>query len=48
MSNYNAKPDLKNEIGVDTSDFAKKTDLSSLKPDIDHLHTGILESAPNE
>ena len=26
LSNYTAKADLKNASGVDTSDFAKKTD----------------------
>ena len=34
---YATKSDLKNETGVDTSDFAKKTDLASLKLDIDKL-----------
>ena len=29
--------DLKNATGVDTSDFAKKTDLANLKTDIDKL-----------
>ena len=31
MSNYATKADLKNATGVDTSDFAKKTDLAHLK-----------------
>ena len=29
LSNYTTKADLKNETGVDTSNFAKKTDLGS-------------------
>ena len=31
LSNYPTKIDLKNETGVDTSSFAKKTDLVNLK-----------------
>ena len=37
MSNYATKSDLKNATGVDTSDFAKKTDLVNLKSDLDKL-----------
>ena len=37
MSNYTTKADLKKATCVDTSDFAKKTDLANLKPDIDKL-----------
>ena len=37
MSNYAAKADLKNAATVDTSDFAKKTDIANLKPDVDKL-----------
>ena len=37
LSNYTTKSDLKNVIGVDTSDFAKKTDLANLKSDVDKL-----------
>ena len=37
LSNYATKADLKNATGVDTSDFAKKTDLANLKSDVDKL-----------
>ena len=37
FSNYATKADLKNETGVDTSDFAKMTDLANLKTDVDKL-----------
>ena len=30
LFNYATKPDLKNTTDVDTSDFAKKTDLANL------------------
>ena len=35
--NYSRKVDLKNAAGVDTSPFAKKTDLANLKSDVDKL-----------
>ena len=31
LFNYAAKADLKNATSVDTSDFAKRTDLTNLK-----------------
>ena len=37
LSNYATKADLKNATGVDTSDFAKNTDLANLKSDADKL-----------
>ena len=37
LCSYATKTDLKNETRVDTSDFAKKTDLANLKSDIDKL-----------
>ena len=37
LTNYPTKADLKNATGVDTSDFPKKTDLGSLKYDVDKL-----------
>ena len=37
MSNYATKTDLKIATGVDTSSFAKKTDLANLKTDVDKL-----------
>ena len=35
---------LKYAAGVGTSDFAKKTDLTNLKPDVDKLHTDKLSN----
>ena len=35
LSNYTTKTDLKNALGVDTSSFAKKSDLANLKSDVD-------------
>ena len=37
-SNYATKSDLKNASAVDTSSFAKKTDLAKLKSDVDKLN----------
>ena len=37
LSNYATKTDLKIATGVDTSSFAKKTDLANLKSDVDKL-----------
>ena len=37
LSNYATKADFKNVTGVDSSDFAKKTDLADLKSDVDKL-----------
>ena len=44
LSNYATKADLKNATGVDTSDFAKKTDLANLKSDVDKLDIDKLKS----
>ena len=37
MYNYATKTELKNATGIDTSDFAKKTDLANSKSDMDKL-----------
>ena len=37
LSNYARKSDIKKATGVDTSSFAKKTDLAGLKSEIDKL-----------
>ena len=37
LSNNVTKVDIKNAVGVDTSDFAAKVDLASLKSDLDKL-----------
>ena len=44
MSNYAAKYDLENAAGVDTSEFAEKTDLANLNSDIDKLDIGKVET----
>ena len=38
LSNYARKTDLKNATGVDTSSFAKTTNLANLKSDVDKLN----------
>ena len=40
------KADLKSATGFDTSAFAKKVDLTSLKSKIDKLYIDKLETAP--
>ena len=42
--NYTTKRDLKNTAGVDTSDFAKKTDLTYLKSNVDKLDIDKLKT----
>ena len=37
LSNYAIKPDLKNVTHVDTSSFAFKTNLATLKTEVDKL-----------
>ena len=44
LSNYVTKADLKNATGADRIDFAKKTDLASLKSDLDKLDIDKLEN----
>ena len=46
LSNYATKIDLKNATGVDTSSFAKKTDLANLKSDVDKLDSNKLKNVP--
>ena len=41
------KSDLKNATGVDTSQFAKKADLASLKSDVEKLDIDELEKLPS-
>ena len=40
LSNYATKADIKDATGVDTSKFAEKGDLASLKSEIDKLDVG--------
>ena len=44
MSYYATKADFKNATGVDTSDFAKRTDLANLKSDIDKIDINKLKN----
>ena len=46
MSNYATKTDLKNVTHVDTSSFALKTNLASLKTEVDKLDIDKLMSVP--
>ena len=43
LSNYATKSDLKNASGVDTSGFAKKANLTSLKSHVDEWDMGKLK-----
>ena len=47
LSTYTTKADIKNATGVDTSDFAKKTDFASLKSDVDKLDIDKLKNVPS-
>ena len=46
LSNYATKTDLKNVTHVDTSSFALKTNLASLKTEVDKLDIDKLVSLP--
>ena len=46
LSNYVTIANLNNATGVDTSKFAEKDDLASLKSELDKLDTGKLETTP--
>ena len=46
LSNYATKTDLKNVTHVDTSSFALKTNLASLKPEVDKLDIDKLAPVP--
>ena len=46
LSNYATKGDIKNISNVDTSGFALKTILSSLKSEVDKLHIDKLVPIP--
>ena len=47
LSNYATKADIKNETGVATSDFAKKTDSTNLKSYVDKLDNDELKNVPS-
>ena len=46
LSNYSTKTDLKNVTHVDTSNFALKANLASLKTEADEVDIDILVSVP--
>ena len=46
LSNYATKTDLKNVTHVDTSSFALKTNLASLKTEVDKLDINKLAPVP--
>ena len=47
LSNYATKTDIKNITHVDTSGFALKTNLASLKTEVDKLDIDKLKNLPN-
>ena len=47
LSNYATKGDIKNISHVDTSSFTLKTNLASLKIEVDKLDTDKLKILPN-
>ena len=46
LSNYATKTDIKNIAHIDTSSFALRTNLSSLKTEVDKLDIDKLVSVP--
>ena len=48
LSNYATKEDLKNITHVDTSSFALKANLSSLKTEVDKLDIPKLKTVPTD
>ena len=44
LSNYATKPDLKDATGIDTSNFALKSNLASLKTEVDKTDVDKLKS----
>ena len=44
LSNYTTKYDFKSATGVDTSDFAKKADIVTLRLDVDEVDIEKLET----
>ena len=47
LSNYATKTDIKNTSHVDTSSFALKSNLASLKTEVNKLNVDKLKSLPN-
>ena len=48
LSNYATKTDIKNISHVDTSSFALKTNLATLKTEVDKLDIDKLKPIPND
>ena len=48
LSDYLTKTDLKNVTHVDVSNFPSKTNLASLKTEIDKIDTAKLKTVPND
>ena len=46
LPNYATKSDFKKAVGADTSTFAKKADLASLKSDVHELNVDRLKTVP--
>ena len=46
MSNYATKLGLENESGLDTSKLAAKSDLASLKAEVDKIDVDKLKTVP--
>ena len=46
LSSYATKADLKNATGIDTSKLTTKSDLVSLKAEVDKLDTEKLKTVP--
>ena len=48
LSNYATKADLKNATGIDTSKLAAKSDLASLKAEVDKIDVDKLKTVPDD
>ena len=48
LSNYTTKTDLRNITHIDDSNFASKTNLASLKTEVDKLDINKLTPVPND
>ena len=46
MSSYATKADLKDATGIDTSNFALKSNLATLKTEIDKIDVDKLKTVP--
>ena len=46
LSNYTTKVDLKGGTGADTSNLVAKSDLASLKAEVNKINIGKLKTAP--